>query len=94
MRLRFTIRDLLWLTVVVALAVGWWLDRRNANLERDNWQVERTKLTSAVGEATRNWLKAQSELNHALDVVRQYTIGETERGALSNLLERANDRGK
>ena len=23
MRLRFTIRDLLWLTVVVALAVGW-----------------------------------------------------------------------
>jgi len=26
MRLRFTIRDLLWLTLVVALAVGWWLD--------------------------------------------------------------------
>jgi hypothetical protein len=26
MRLRFNIRDLLWLTVVVALAVGWWLD--------------------------------------------------------------------
>ena len=25
-RLRFTIRDLLWLTLVVALAVGWWLD--------------------------------------------------------------------
>jgi len=28
MRLRFTIRDLLWLTLVVALAVGWWIDRR------------------------------------------------------------------
>ena len=28
MPLRFTIRDLLWLTVVVALAVGWWLDLR------------------------------------------------------------------
>jgi hypothetical protein len=25
MRLRFTIRDLLWLNVVAALAVGWWL---------------------------------------------------------------------
>jgi hypothetical protein len=24
---RFTIRDLLWLTVVVALGLGWWLDR-------------------------------------------------------------------
>jgi len=25
---RFTIRDVLWLTVVVALGVGWWLDRK------------------------------------------------------------------
>jgi hypothetical protein len=24
---RFTIRDVLWLTVVAALAVGWWIDR-------------------------------------------------------------------
>jgi len=27
--IRFTIRDLLWLTVVAALAVAWWLDRRS-----------------------------------------------------------------
>lgn len=26
---RFTIRDLLWLTVVAALAVTWWLDRQH-----------------------------------------------------------------
>jgi len=26
--LRFTIRDVLWLTLVVGLAVGWWVDRR------------------------------------------------------------------
>ncbi|HUE69354.1 MAG TPA: hypothetical protein VMP01_00585 [Pirellulaceae bacterium] len=25
--MRFTIRDLLWLTVVVALGVAWWVDR-------------------------------------------------------------------
>ena len=24
---RFTIRDLLWLTVVVAMGLGWWFDR-------------------------------------------------------------------
>jgi hypothetical protein len=24
---RFTIRDVFWLTVVVAMAVGWWMDR-------------------------------------------------------------------
>ena len=26
--MRFTIRDLLWLTVVVALGLGWWLNHR------------------------------------------------------------------
>ena len=26
--IRFTIRDLLWLMVVVGLGVGWWLDHR------------------------------------------------------------------
>jgi hypothetical protein len=30
-RLRFTIRDLLWLTLVVALMVGWWIDHRHRN---------------------------------------------------------------
>jgi len=36
---RFTIRDVLWLTVVVALGVGWWLDHassRSQAVERDN----------------------------------------------------------
>ena len=28
MRLRFTIRDLLWLTLVVAVLTAWWLDRQ------------------------------------------------------------------
>ena len=28
MRLRFTIRDLLWLTLVMALIVGWWVNNR------------------------------------------------------------------
>jgi len=35
MRLRFTVRDLLWLTLVVALSVGWWVDhRRNTALNQ------------------------------------------------------------
>jgi hypothetical protein len=31
MKLRFTIRDLLWLTLVVAMGVGWWIDSRRSN---------------------------------------------------------------
>jgi hypothetical protein len=27
--LRFTIRDVLWLTVVVGMRLGWWNDRRD-----------------------------------------------------------------
>ena len=34
---RFTIRDVLWLTVVVALAVGWWLDHRAIQSVRGWW---------------------------------------------------------
>lgn len=33
--MRFSIRDLLWLTVVVALGVGWWLDRSALERERE-----------------------------------------------------------
>ena len=38
MRLRFTIRDLLWLTLVVGLIVGWWVD--HSRQPRDEfWRV-------------------------------------------------------
>jgi len=34
MKVRFTIRDLLWLAAAAALAVGWWLDHRKlSNVE-------------------------------------------------------------
>jgi hypothetical protein len=31
-RLRFSIRDVLWLPLVVALSVGWWLDHRSLKI--------------------------------------------------------------
>jgi hypothetical protein len=30
MRLRFSIRDLLWLTALLAVCIAWWLDHRHA----------------------------------------------------------------
>ena len=36
MRLRFTIRDLLWLTLVIVLAVGWQLRSARVTAERND----------------------------------------------------------
>ena len=35
---RFTIRDVLWLTVVVALAVGWWYEHNRAAIQQRSAQ--------------------------------------------------------
>jgi hypothetical protein len=35
---RFTIRDLLWLTVVVALGAGWWVDHVRATRRDQQWR--------------------------------------------------------
>jgi len=43
----FTIRDVLWLTVVVALACGWWLDNRILDNVRRHALVLRTNLNRA-----------------------------------------------
>jgi hypothetical protein len=34
-RLRFSVRDLLWLTALCAVLVAWWLDRRRLAAESD-----------------------------------------------------------
>jgi len=45
---RFTIRDLLWLTLVVALAVGWFVDSHR--LSQDEWNLVRAyRMTNALG---------------------------------------------
>ena len=41
---RFTIRDVLWLTVVVALVVGWWLDRARLDSEREAVKAKQREL--------------------------------------------------
>jgi serine protease Do len=47
MRLRFTIRDLLWLTLVIALAVGWWVDHQKLKEESPSWAVFGLQVTPA-----------------------------------------------
>lgn len=38
--MRFSIRDVIWLTVVMALVVGWWLDPRHVKWREEYRKVE------------------------------------------------------
>jgi hypothetical protein len=40
MKTQFTIRDLFWLVLVCALAVGWWLDHREQNSQIETLRPE------------------------------------------------------
>lgn len=72
---RFTIRDLLWLTVVVALAVAWLLDLSRIRQERDQLAKRKAELASEnkmwKAEADRASLQSQDarELNQKLELV-------------------------
>ena len=47
---RFTIRDVLWLTVVVAMGVGWWVDKRHAvRAANEKSEALREGLRAALG---------------------------------------------
>jgi len=49
---RFTIRDVLWLTVVVALAVGWCIERQRlaTSLGQKNHEAEAATLRAKIAE--------------------------------------------
>ena len=39
MRFRFTIRDLFWLTALIAMGVGWWLDHRQLDNQVSHYEL-------------------------------------------------------
>ena len=43
MRFRFTIRDLLWLTALIAMGLGWWIDHFR-HVERDHFMEVHAKV--------------------------------------------------
>ena len=51
---RFTIRDVLWLTALVALAVGWWLDHREVQRQGEARAAAIRSHAEALQAALRN----------------------------------------
>jgi len=54
---RFTIRDVLWLTVVVGLVCGWWIDReqatRSSNMRANHSEALRRGMEKAQRDRDR-----------------------------------------
>ncbi len=51
--LRFTIRDVLWLMVVVGMALGWWAEHQQTTLARLAWrQRSRINVAEALAQTT------------------------------------------
>jgi len=48
MVLRFTIRDLLWVTIVAALAVSWWIDNKRIENTIAKIKGEQAELTAEL----------------------------------------------
>ena len=46
--MKFTIRDLLWLTVVVGLGVGWWIDHYRPENYRHQLELRAAAMQSAL----------------------------------------------
>jgi hypothetical protein len=62
--LRFTIRDVLWLTVVVALAVGWGLDRVQLQRaeKRARMEAEHARYVAEIARASEALAAAAAQM--------------------------------
>jgi hypothetical protein len=58
MKLQLSLRDLFWVTIVVAMSVGWWLDRQRLGVAEERRNEVETRagvLTERLREARLNW---------------------------------------
>jgi hypothetical protein len=80
--LRFTIRDVLWLTVVVALGVGWWIShRQQTRYAEDQLLLWKTRANAAADVLTGEgwsveWDEARATFEHSSGASRrEYSTG-------------------
>ena len=75
--MRFTIRDILWLTVVVAFAVLWLMEIRQRGVENAELRAEKAQLvrelerTKSTLEAARHFLKRDGVYERMAELSRE-----------------------
>ena len=86
MRFRFSIRDLLWLTLVVGMAVGWYLDRQQ--LTNKLTMFNHRMITT--GQMQQAFEKEKLALQHTIENLRaRFRREEEERAKLDELQDKS-----
>jgi hypothetical protein len=62
--MRFTIRDLLWLTLLAAVLVAWWVDRNQSNKRAANRRRETQEQIDKLTEENSQLSKERDSLAH------------------------------
>jgi hypothetical protein len=60
-RLSFTLRDVFWLTLVVAVAMGWWADRKRLDGTIEKMEESHAAASSLQSQTFRALLRAANE---------------------------------
>jgi len=71
---RFMIRDILWLTLVAAVAVGWWVEHRGTEHENERLQSDNMTKNQAIELASQNLevaAKNERNLRREVELFRQ-----------------------
>jgi sensor c-di-GMP phosphodiesterase-like protein len=85
---RFTIRDVLWLTVLVGLSMGWWLDHRTTNAKHFNAELEvirREEMLKYVDSFLENPNGSKELLKTFRDHYRNMQFGIGKRTLMSHI---------
>jgi hypothetical protein len=67
---RFTIRDVLWLTTLTAVLVGWWIDHTKTRIDWARVRVIEKEAKSASREAIWSKLQAEQSRQRSNEIIR------------------------
>jgi hypothetical protein len=91
---KFTIRELVLVTTVVALALGWWLDRRTWWVDRCAWWAERRTIVTDLEQARTRLVEKDASLQLVERALNAEPYSPLRLVAIRRLVERENARHK
>jgi hypothetical protein len=75
---RFSIRDLLWLTLVVAMGLGWWINSQRSRVELEQTQNRLAGWRGATGALEHILELAGCQVNWTFDPSHVSVVRQTE----------------